>query len=279
MSYQTCLNPTWCPGCGNFGILGALKAALTELELEPHQVVLTYDVGCSGNMADFVNAYGFHALHGRALPIGAGIKLANHNLPIINIIGDCGCYGEGIDHFIGLSKGNHDIVSLTHNNYLYSLTTGQKSPTSKKGTVTPSTPDGVIDEDLNPLALALINHATFVARGYSKNIPQLTKLLVEAINHQGFALLDVLQPCITYNKDYPPSWYIEHIDYIDDSHDKTNFKTALDLSLKTDRLPVGILYQVNKKPFHKHYQLLNTNPLVDQPIDNIDISSLINDLT
>ena len=276
MNFQTCINPTWCPGCGNFGILGAIKAALIALKLEPHQLIFTYDVGCSGNMADFVQAYGFHALHGRALPVGAGIKLANHKLPVINIIGDGGCYGEGVDHFIGLSKGNHDMVALTHNNYLYSLTTGQKSPTSKKGTVTPSTPDGSIDEDLNPLALGLLNHATFVARGYSNNIPHLTKLLVEAINHKGFALLDVLQPCITYNKDYPPSWYLKHIDYLDDQHDKTNFKAALDLSLKKDRLPVGIFYQVKRKPFHEHFELLNKGTLVDQPIDELDISSLVN---
>ncbi len=279
MTYQTCINPTWCPGCGNFGILAAIKATLKELKLEPHQVAFTYDVGCSGNMADFVNAYGFHSLHGRALPVGAGIKLANHNLPVINIIGDGGCFGEGVDHFIGLSKGNHDMVVLTHDNFLYSLTTGQKSPTSKKGTVTPSTPDGSIDEDLNPLALALINKATFVARGYSNNLPHLTKLLKAAINHKGFALLDVLQPCTTYNKDYPPLWYLKHIDYLDDEHDKTNFKAALDLSLKKDRLPVGIFYQVEKKPFHQHFQLLNNKPLVDHSIEKIDISKLVNQLT
>lgn len=279
MNFQTCINPTWCPGCGNFGILAALKAALKELDLKPHQVVFTYDVGCSSNMADFVKSYGFHSLHGRALPVSAGIKLANHNLPVINIIGDGGCYGEGVDHFIGLTKGNHDVVSLTHNNYLYSLTTGQKSPTSKKGTVTPSTPDGVIDEDLNPLALALINHATFVARGYSNNIPHLTKLLVAAIKHKGFALLDVLQPCVTYNKEYTPQWYLKHIEYLDDKHDKTNFKSALDKSLVTDRLPLGIFYQVNKKSFHEHYKLLNSKPLVDQPIDKINIADLVNSLT
>ncbi len=278
MNYQTCINPTWCPGCGNFGILGAIKAALKELNLKPHQVVFTYDVGCSGNMADFVYAYGFHALHGRALPVGAGIKLANHQLPVINIIGDGGCYGEGIDHFIGLSKGNHDIISLTHNNYLYSLTTGQKSPTTKKGTPTPSTPDGSIDQDLNPLALALINHATFVARGFSGDIPHLTKLLVKAIRHKGFALLDVLQPCITYNKDYTYQWYRDRIDYLDEKHDRTNLNDALKQSLISDRLPIGVFYQVEKKPFHEHYQLLNSKPLVDQSIDKIDISGLVNSL-
>lgn len=276
MNFQTCLNPTWCPGCGNFGILGSLKAALLELKLEPHQVVLTYDVGCSSNLADFFKSYGFHSLHGRALPVGAGIKLANHTLPVINIIGDGGCYGEGVDHFIGLSKGNHQMVVLTHNNYLYSLTTGQKSPTTKQGTITPSTPYGSIDQPLNPLALALINQATFVARGFAGDIPHLTNLLVQAIKHQGFALLDVLQPCITYNKLYTYQWYRDQLDYLDDQHDPSNFDQALKKSLVTDRLPIGLFYQVEKKPYHQHFDLLNTKPLVDFKIDDIDISSLVN---
>jgi 2-oxoglutarate/2-oxoacid ferredoxin oxidoreductase subunit beta len=276
MNFQTCINPTWCPGCGNFGILGSLKAALTELNLKPHQVVLTYDVGCSSNMADFFQTYGFHSLHGRALPVGAGIKLANHTLPVINIIGDGGCYGEGVDHFIGLSKGNHDMVTLTHNNYLYSLTTGQKSPTTKKGIKTPSTPNGSIDQELNPLALALINQATFVARGFAGDIPHLTKLLIQAIKHQGFALLDVLQPCITYNKKYTYQWYRDQLDYLGDLHDPSNFDQALKKALVTDRLPIGLFYQADKKPFHQHYHLLSNKPLVDYSFDNIDISTLLN---
>jgi 2-oxoglutarate/2-oxoacid ferredoxin oxidoreductase subunit beta len=279
MTFQTCINPTWCPGCGDFGILGSLKAALTKLKLKPHQVALSYDVGCSSNMADFFKSYGFHSLHGRALPVGAGIKLANHQLPVINIIGDGGCYGEGVDHFIGLSKGNHDMVTLTHNNYLYSLTTGQKSPTTKQGTLTPSTPDGSIDRELNPLALALINQATFVARGFAGDIPHLTSLLVQAIKHQGFALLDVLQPCITYNKDYTYKWYRDRIDYLDEKHDSTDFNQALKQTLVSDRLPIGLFYKEDRKTFHQHYDLLNTKPLVEHASETIDISSLLNQFT
>ena len=187
----TSINPTWCPGCGNFGILGSIKASLDQLKIEPHQLSVVYDIGCSGNMADFVYAYGFHSLHGRALPMAAGIKLANHDLEVLTIIGDGGCFGEGVGHLVAIAKGNHDITVLTHDNFLYSLTTGQKSPTTPKGVKTPSTPQGSLEEAVNPIGLALINQATFVARGFAGDIPHLTTLLTAAINHKGFALLDV----------------------------------------------------------------------------------------
>jgi len=276
----TNLNPTWCPGCGNFGILGSIKAALDQLKIEPHQCVFVYDVGCSGNMADFVYAYGFHALHGRALPAAAGIKIANHNLPVINIIGDGGCFGEGVDHFIGLSKGNHDMVILSHDNYLYSLTTGQKSPTTPKGTKTPSTPDGTIDEAFNPLGIALLNHATFVARGFAGDIPHLTKLLSSAINHTGFALLDVLQPCPTYNKTKTYSWYRDHIYYLDQQNYQPNNKQlALEKTQETDKLPIGIFYQEQKPAYHQQLIAIKEKPLAHQDLSHIDISKSLSQLT
>ncbi len=274
----TTISPTWCPGCGNFAILGAIKSALDQLKIEPHQAVFVYDVGCSGNMADFVFAYGWHSLHGRGLPPAAGIKLANHNLKVFVIIGDGGAYGEGVGHFLSLCRGNHDVIVLTHDNFLYSLTTGQKSPTTPKGQVTPSTPSGTIDEPFNPLATALSNSAGFVARGFAGDIPHLTNLLVAAVNHPGFSLIDILQPCPTYNHSRPYSWYREHIEYLGKlGHDSTNLEAAWKASLKTGKLPIGIFYQVKRLPWHENFPLLKDKTLKDSPIDNLDLTQALDE--
>lgn len=274
----TKISPTWCPGCGNFAILGAIKAALDQLNIKPHQAVFVYDVGCSGNMADFVFAYGFHSLHGRGLPPAAGLKLANHHLKVFVIIGDGGAYGEGAGHFLQMCRSNHDVTVLTHDNFLYSLTTGQKSPTTPKGQKTPSTPTGVIDEPFNPLATALTNSASFVSRGFAGDIPHLTQLLVAAVQHQGFSLIDVLQPCPTYNKSRPYSWYREHVEYLDKTgHDPKNLEEAWKASLRTDKLPLGIFYQNPRTPWHENFELLKNQVLKDAPIDNVDINAALDE--
>ena len=276
MKRTTHINPTWCPGCGNFGILGAIKQALDKLNLEPHQFTTVYDVGCSGNMADFIFSYGFHGLHGRALPVAAGIKLGNHKLPVIAIIGDGGCFGEGLSHFISLARGNHDILVLTHDNYLYSLTTGQMSPTSKKGTKTPSTPEGSIEETFNPLASSILNHATFVARGFAGDIPHLADLIKQGLNHKGFAFLDILQPCITYNKDMPYNWYRKNIyDLKEKNHDPKDKTAALNKALETDKLPVGVFFQKQKPAFHEQISNFSDTPLTQHDISNIDLTNIL----
>lgn len=271
--FDTHIQPTWCPGCGNFAIFTALKRALTKLNLAPHQVVVVTDVGCSGNMADFINVYGFHALHGRALPVAVGVKLANHSLPVIAIIGDGGCYGEGLTHYINLMRGNHDITVLVHDNFLYTLTTGQYSPTTPKGTITKSTPEGAIEEALNPISLALANNATFVARGYAFEIDHLTDLIYQAIKHSGFALVDILQPCITFNKTQTLDWYKQRIYKL-----KSSFKTkdeAFKQALKINKLPIGIFWQEKKSAYHQEIRALKDKPLVKKPIDKINIKRLI----
>ncbi len=272
----THIAPTWCPGCGNFGILGSVKQAMDDLNLAPHQVVFVYDVGCSGNMADFIYAYGFHGLHGRALPVASGIKLAQPDLPVIAIIGDGGCFGEGLSHFISLARGNHDIVVLSHDNYLYSLTTGQMSPTTKKGTVTPSTPDGSIDESFNPLANAIINHAAFVARGFSANIPHLADLIVQAVKHPGFSFIDILQPCVTYNRSMSYDWYRKHIyDLKSVKHNPADFASALTKALETERLPIGVFYQTVKPTFHQQILKMVKLPTdLTKPI-NVDLTNVL----
>ena len=270
-------NPTWCPGCGNFAILGAIKQALDTLKLEPHQFTVVYDVGCSGNMADFVYSYGFHGLHGRALPAAAGIKLANHKLPVIAVIGDGGCFGEGLQHFISLARGNHDVIVMTHDNYLYSLTTGQMSPITKKGTVTSSTPFGSIEEPFNQIGTAILNHSSFVARGFAGDIPNLAGLLQKAIEHKGFSFLDILQPCPTYNKDMTYQWYRERIYDLDSvKHDPSDKKKAIEYSLETDKLATGIFYQVNKPTYHEQLPNFNPNtPLNQKDISKINIAKLL----
>jgi 2-oxoglutarate ferredoxin oxidoreductase subunit beta len=275
-NYQrtTKIQPTWCPGCGNFGIFGALKLALDQLNILPHQLAFVYDIGCSGNMADFAYGYGFHSLHGRALPIAAGIKLANPKIPVIAVIGDGGCFGEGLGHFISLARGNHDIVVLSHDNYLYSLTTGQMSPTTKKGTVTASTPNGSVEEAFNPLANAIINHATFVARGFAGNIPHLTALIVNAIKHRGFSFIDILQPCVTYNKTMPYDWYRSHIYQLEQTkHNPTDKTLALQKALETDKLPIGIFYEINQPTYHEQVLPASSTTLAEADISHLNLPS------
>lgn len=271
--YNSKIKPTWCPGCGNFAIFTALKQALVKHKIEPSNVVIVTDVGCSGNMADFVNSYTFHALHGRALPVAAGIKLANHKLPVIAIIGDGGCYGEGLTHYINLMRGNHDIICIVHDNYLYSLTTGQYSPTTPKGTKTKSTPEGSIEEAFNPLALALANQTSFAARGYAFEIPHLTDLLFEAIKHPGFSLVDILQPCVTFNKIQTiENWYKQKVYKLE-----AKFKdkeTAFKESLKDDKLGIGIFWQENKPTYHQQVSTLKDKALIEKLINNINIADL-----
>jgi 2-oxoglutarate ferredoxin oxidoreductase subunit beta len=271
--YNTTCPPTWCPGCGNFGVFAALKQALVKLNLQPHGVMVVTDIGCAGNMADFVNTYVFHSLHGRALPVATGIKLANHNLPVIAVLGDGACYGEGLNHFINLMRGNHDLTVLVTDNYLYSLTTGQYSPTTPKGTVTKTTPNGSIEEPLNPLALALANHTTFCSRGYAFEIQHLTDLIVQAIQHKGFSLVDILQPCVTLNKNQTLSWYKEKVYKL-----PAVFQTkeeAMKEAQRTDKLGIGLFYEQQKPSYQEEDVTLKVKPLIDKDISNVNISELV----
>jgi 2-oxoglutarate ferredoxin oxidoreductase subunit beta len=276
-SLDSPMRPTWCPGCGNFSIWLAIKQAIIQLQLKHEEFVVVYDVGCSGNMADFMKVYGFHGLHGRAIPPAVGIKLANHNLKVIVIIGDGGGYGEGLTHLLNEMRGNHDITVLVHNNHRYSLTTGQMSPTTAKGTSTKSTPLGSIEEELNPVALALSNHATFVSRLFAVDVKNLTEGIKAGINHTGFSIIDILQPCMVFNPEMDTRWYMEHIEKLSDSDYQPNDKhAAWEQAMRTDKLPVGIFWQdTTKKAYHQEDVTLKVKPLVEYPIDSIDISSLL----
>ena len=271
------IKPTWCPGCGNFSIWMALKNALAQLNTPKENIVLCYDIGCSGNSADFYKMYGIHGLHGRAIPPAVGVKSANHDLKVITIIGDGGGYGEGLTHYINEMRGNHDISVFIHDNHRYSLTTGQMSPTTAKGTKTKSTPMGSIERELNPIALAISNHATFVAREMAVAVTELTQSMVAAINHPGFSVLDILQPCMVFNPAMDAKWYRENtVRLTDEQYQISTKESAWVQAMRTDKLPLGIFWQDEKElPYHQEDVVLKKGTLVTHSLET-DIAPLLN---
>lgn len=276
-SLDTYIRPTWCPGCGNFSIWMAIKQTISKLNVPIENVVLSYDVGCSGNMSDFLKVYGFHSLHGRAVPPSVGIKLANHDLKVIVVIGDGGGYGEGLTHLLNEMRGNHDVTIIVHNNHRYSLTTGQMSPTTAKGTKTKSTPKGSIERELNPIALALSNHATFIAREFAVNVQNLTSTLVKAVDHEGFSFVDVLQPCMVFNPEMDAKWYIDNMITLEsEGHNPSDKIGAWKHAVRTDKLATGLYWHdTSQKAYHQEDITLQKGPLIKQPIDKIDIEPLL----
>ena len=202
-SFKGKIHPDWCPGCGDFSVLSALQAALFELGLNPHQVVVISGIGCSSNLPGFMNTYGMHTLHGRALAVGVGVKMGNHNLKVICVGGDGDGYGIGGNHFLHTLRRNVDITYIVMDNQIYGLTTGQTSPTSTKGMKTKSTPYGNVENPLNPIPLAMVGGATYVARGFSGKQKHLVELMKGAIQHKGFALVDVLAPVLPTTRTTP----------------------------------------------------------------------------
>ncbi len=241
----TPVKPTWCPGCGNFGIWMALKNALVKLGIPHENIVIVYGVGCHANMRDWMHVYGVEGLHGRSIPVAQGIKLANPKLTVIAVAGDGDCLGEGGNHFIHAAKRNPDITVILHDNNVYGLTTGQASPTAKKGFVTKSTPEGVADEPVNPISLALVTGASFIARGFAGEMANLTDLFVRAITHKGFSLVDVLQPCVTFDKVHTYDWYRKRVYTMESVSQSISeaFSKAMEWG---DRIPTGIFWSQDR---------------------------------
>lgn len=256
--------PTWCPGCGDYGIWSAIKKALVESAIPEEDLVIVFGVGCSGNMADFLRCYGFHGLHGRALANAQAIKAANHRLKVLVIAGDGDTYGEGMGHFIAACRGNHDLTVIVHDNQVYGLTTGQAAPTTPRLRKTKSTPSGQIDVPVNPIALAISSGASFVARGYAGNIPLTAELIKRGIAHTGFALIDVLQPCVTFNKENSHAWYNEHIHLLDTTHDPLDSMNAIKLSSDSDHLHLGVFFEQRQQAYHECIPLIQNTPLIEQ---------------
>jgi 2-oxoglutarate ferredoxin oxidoreductase subunit beta len=248
--YKGKVDPDWCPGCGDFGVLAALQTALAELGLQPHQVVTISGIGCSSNLPGYVNTYGMHTLHGRAVAVASGVQLANHKLKVIVTGGDGDGYGIGGNHFIHCMRRNYDLTYLVMNNEIYGLTTGQCSPTSLKGAKTKSTPFGSVENPLNPIALAIAGGGTYVARGFSGNQKQLVELIKGGINHRGFALIDVFSPCVTYNKDQTYQFFRPRVkDLTEMKHDPTNFHAAMDRAYQwDDTIPIGLFWKRTDLP-------------------------------
>ncbi|MFH1171484.1 MAG: thiamine pyrophosphate-dependent enzyme [bacterium] len=276
--FETTHAPTWCSGCGDFAIWRAIKLALDEEKYQPHDVMIVYGIGCAGNMADRLRVYGFHGLHGRALPVAEGIKLANHRLPVIVVGGDGDGYGEGMGHFIHTMRGNHDLTYIVHDNAVYGLTKGQTAPTSPKGFVTNSTPAGVIEEPVNPLALAIAAGATFVARGFSGDVHHLSALISAGMQHRGFALIDVLQPCVTFNHLNTFDFYRSRVYKLEETkgYAVTDRAAAFVRALEWgEKIPIGILFQDENRPaYHEEVPQLAKGSLVNQPVDTADITPL-----
>jgi len=284
-SFNTSVMPTWCPGCGNFIIWQAVKMALTELNIPSHKLMLSYGIGCAGNMANNIKGYTFHSLHGRALPILVGAKLANHKLTAIAITGDGDAYGEGLNHLIHTARGNADITYIINNNRSYSLTTGQSSPTSEKGYITQTTPWGEVKKPINPISLVLSAGASFVARGFVGDIKHLTELIKKGISHKGFSHIDIFQNCVTFNKVNTVEYYKKKIyklqeklwqDNLEEEKDynaKDKLK-ALEKAEETEKLPIGIFYQENRPTYESTFPQLEKEALVEKKIGGINPFSL-----
>jgi len=231
---------TWCPGCGNYAILTAVKRAIVELGLRREEVVAVTGIGCHGRMTNYIRVNGIHVLHGRVLPVATGIKLANQRLTVLGFAGDGDAYSIGMGHLSHTARRNVDVKYIVHDNLVYALTTGQTSPTSEPGFRTRSTPRGAYEQPINPLLQALASGASFVARGFAGDVRHLTMLLKEAIRHRGFALIDVLQPCI---------------------------------------IPIGILYREERPLYHEHFPPLRRGSLAFQPLKTPDLTPLLEELS
>jgi 2-oxoglutarate ferredoxin oxidoreductase subunit beta len=239
---------SWCPGCGNFAIRTILIEVLSELNLDPADVVLVSGIGQAAKMPHYVHANGFHTLHGRAVPIATGVKTANPELTVIAEGGDGDMYAEGGNHFIHGLRRNADITLLVHNNQVYGLTKGQASPTTMIGMKTPTQPEGVFEEPFNPLALAIASNAAFVARACSGHVDKTREVLRRAIQHRGFSLVDIFQPCVSFNKLNTYDWYEQNTCWLED-HDPSNRESALQKAMETFPFPLGVFYQQDKKTF------------------------------
>jgi 2-oxoglutarate ferredoxin oxidoreductase subunit beta len=234
---------------------------------------LAFDIGCSGNTGDFLNGYAVHGLHGRVIPLAVGMKLANHKMPVIAITGDGGCYGEGGNHFIHACRGNHDITVIVYDNGVYGLTTGQVSPTAVKGFKSKSTPGGVIELPLNPLSLAISQGATFVAQGFAGNQSQLTELIKKGITHRGLSLINVLQPCVSFNPIKSYDFFKQKTYILPDDYPRGDINEALKKSLEpnsADKFPLGVLYETERATFTGNLPQLKENALVEKkPFTNL----------
>ena len=260
--------PAWCPGCGNFGVLNTFKNAVVELGMEPHQFTIVSGIGQAAKLPHYLRCNTFNGLHGRSLPVATGLKLANHEMAVIAVAGDGDCYGEGGNHLLHAIRRNIGVKLFVHDNQIYGLTKGQASPTSTEGIKTKNQPLGVFSEQFNPLAFAIALDCSFVARGFSGDTEHLKVLIKEAMNHKGFSLVDILQPCVTFNKINTYEWYRQRVYHLEPEYNPEDrieaFRRALEWG---DRIPLGVLFKNNRLPYEKRISIIEDKPLVRQSFD------------
>lgn len=259
--------PTWCPGCGDFGVVAAVEMALKRLQIPSHNIVIVSGIGCSSNLPHFLSSYGFHGIHGRALPVAEGVRWANHGLTIVATGGDGDGFGIGAGHFVHTMRRNVDMTYVTMDNQIYGLTTGQASPTSMMGQKTKSTPAGVIENPIDPIALALASGATYVARGFSGDVKHMAELIANGIQHKGFAFVDALSPCVTYNKLNTFDWFRQRVYKLEGAgHDPSDIRAAWVRALEWgDKVPIGLFYKTDKPTYEDLEEVLSAGPLAHQP--------------
>jgi len=272
-TYET----AWCPGCGNFSILDCLKTALEELDKDPYEVLMVAGIGQAAKTPQYISANAFCGLHGRSLPAAVAAKIANENLTVIVDTGDGDSYGEGGNHFIHNIRRNVDITHFVHDNQIYALTKGQASPTSMEGLVTEVQTDGNINIPFNPVLMAVAAGAGFVARAFSGHKEQLVSIMKQAIEYKGYALVDILQPCVSFNKINTFAWYNKRVYELDSAYDASDKMTAIQKSMEFgDRIPLGVLYQEQKPTFHQKNSVLKSGiPLVDRKTDLTVMNKLV----
>jgi 2-oxoglutarate/2-oxoacid ferredoxin oxidoreductase subunit beta len=263
----------WCPGCGNFGILNAVKRALAARNLEPHHVLFVSGIGQAAKAPHYLNANVFNGLHGRSLPVATGAKLSNPELTVIVESGD-GCnYGEGGNHFLAAIRRNIDVTLLVHDNQVYGLTKGQASPTSGLGFVTKAQPQGVASAPFNPIAVAVAMQANFVARSFAAELDHLAEMIRQAIAHPGFALVDIFQPCVSFNPVNTYDWYRKRVRPLPEDYDPGNWELAMKTAVKWgEEIPIGIIYRNDRPVFRGH---LGTGSLIGQDVDREKLQEIL----
>jgi len=262
--------PVWCPGCGNYGTYAALNKAFAELGLEKENVVMVSGIGCSCSMPHTFDIYGVHSLHGRLLPVAEGVKLANSGLTVIGIGGDGDGYGIGVGHLIHVARRNVQMTYIVVNNSIYGLTTGQASPTSLMGAITKSTPFGCIETPENPIAVALAAGASYVARVFSGDPAHMTEIIKSAVQHKGFALIDVLSPCVSFNTVNTADWYRQRVYKLGPEHDTSDLGKAMGRALEAEqsgwtKMPIGVFYKKERPTYSNLDMVLKNGPLTSQP--------------
>ena len=262
--------PTWCPGCGDHGVLSAVKLAMINLNLDPHQVLIVSGIGCGSKLPSYIRVSGLHTLHGRDIAFASGAQLSRPDMPVLTVSGDGNTYGMGLSHLLHAARRNINITSIVQNNQVYGLTKGQYSPTTHAGIVskTSPAPTGAIEQPVQPLALALAAGATFVARGFAKDPRHLAEIIVRAIQHRGYALIDVLQPCVTFNRLNTYDWYSERVYKVEEQaggYDASDKGTAMEKALEWGgRIPLGIIYQIERPTYDDQVLALKAGSLIAQ---------------